>query len=469
MNKHNLIFVVMDSLRQDHVSFYNKGREVFRGVPPAFTPNIDRLAKESVVFRDAYPSGLPTVPQRTELVTGQFTLPYRPWAPLTQWDRTAGEILRAKGYVTGLITDTYHFFRPDYNFHRGMDSFMWIRGNEYDPYNVPPPKRRKVEDYTNEAMRKKGWDKLVEKYLSNVDDFEREEDWFAARVFTEASKWIVKNREHDGHIFLWVDSFDPHEPWFPPEQYMVKYLDPMVKPKLIMPMGGNAKDWATEEEQEQIRRLYAAEVTYVDRWFGHFLDTLRDTGVLDNSLLFLLADHGHPLGDHGKFLKGTDRMYNELLKIPFMVRLPGGEKARETKAMVTIPDVLPTVLEFLGFKEDTTTMAGKSFMDVLLGGEEKHRSYVVSGYHEGVDRCVRDGRYSLILRPEGQPDELYDLTQDPKETRNLVDERPEEAKRLASYLGIFQNTRYRSVLGGRVQGKGSIVIKGVQGRYEVSY
>ncbi|RLE90641.1 MAG: sulfatase, partial [Thermoprotei archaeon] len=78
----NLILIIIDSLRQDHVSFYNKGRPVFDGVPACCTPNLDAFAKRSIVFTNAYPCGLPTIPVRTELWTGQYTLPYRPWRPL---------------------------------------------------------------------------------------------------------------------------------------------------------------------------------------------------------------------------------------------------------------------------------------------------------------------------------------------------------------------------------------------------
>jgi len=462
MNRYNVIIVVIDSLRQDHVSFYSRGEEIFPRVPPPRTPNIDKFAKESIVFINAYPSGLPTIPQRTELMTGHFTLPYRPWAPLTTWDRTLAEILKHRGYVTGLITDTYHLFKPGYNFHAFMDTFIWIRGQEYDAYRLPPPTRRNVEDFINDAMKKRNWDKLVEKFLANIDDFEREEDWFAAKVFRKAAEWIKINKRYDGCIFLWVDCFDPHEPWYPPPQYLEKYGLSNRKPLLILPMGGYAKEWASEEDIDVIRTLYMAEVEYVDRWFGYFYETLRDIGLLDNSIIILLADHGHPLADHGKFLKGTDRLYNELLKIPFMVRLPGGEKARVVDALIMMPDVAPTILELLGFEEDAKVLSGRSFLDVLNRNTDRHRSYIVAGYHEGIDRCVRDERYSLILRPEGEPDELYDLWKDPRETHNIIDEKPEEAKRLARYaMGIFSNTR----LG--IARRMMTYIKGLQGKYEL--
>lgn len=163
---------------------------------------------------------------------------------------------------------------------------------------------------------------MVERYPANIDEMEGE-DCFPARVFGEASRWLRMNRSHE-KAFLWVDSFDPHEPWDPPNSFN-KYTSPCYSgPRLILPMGGEATNWASEEEIDFIRGLYAGEASLVDHWFGFFYETLEELGYLESSIILVLADHGHPLADHGKFLKGADRLYNELLKVPFLVRLPEG-------------------------------------------------------------------------------------------------------------------------------------------------
>ena len=107
-------------------------------------------------------------------------------------------------------------------------------------------------------------------------------------------------------------------------------------------MGGTASDWASPEQVRHIRGLYAGEVAFVDHCLGQLFASLRDLGYYDDSLILLVADHGHPLADHGKFLKGTDRMYNELLKVPFLLRLPGGRGGGERiGALAQFHDVLP--------------------------------------------------------------------------------------------------------------------------------
>lgn len=451
----NLIVIMLDTFRQDHVSFYTGGQPVFEDVAACRTPNLDAFAQEAIVFDNAYPEALPTIPARTQLFTGQRTLPFRPWQPLTREDITIAEILRDEGYVCGLISDCYHYRAPGMNFHRGFHAYRWIRGQEYDPW-TSHPSRRDLEQYVNEHYDA-AWRGRVAQFLANTDDFKREEDWFPARVVNEAIEWLTRNRGHQ-RIFAWIDSFDPHEPWDPPPRFDT-YTDPTYSGKrLIMPLGGPAESWATPEEIRHIRGLYAGEAAFVDYWLGHLFTALRDLGYFDDSAILIVADHGHPLADHGKFLKGGDRLYNELLKVPFMLRLPGGRSARRTQAIVQFHDVLPTLLDLLGLANNTEAMHGRSFLPVLRGDTDSHRQAIITGYHEAIDRCIRDQNWSYIQRPEGEPDELYNLVEDPRERRNLIDEYPEEAQRLASAFGSFFRRR------GAVQA----TVKGVQGKYELA-
>lgn len=450
----NVIGIMLDSFRQDHIGVYHRGTAPFEGIPACQTPNLDAFAQECIVFDNAYPEGLPTIPVRTELFTGQCTLPFRPWQPLTREDITIAEILRSEGYVCGLISDCYHYRAPGMNFHRGFHAYRWVRGQEYDPWTSHPP-RRDLDDYVNEHYDDL-WRGRVARFLANTDDFVREEDWFPARVVDEAIDWLRKNRQH-GRIFAWIDSFDPHEPWDPPARFDV-YTNPNYRGKrLIMPMGGPASRWATQEEIDHIRGLYAGEAAFVDHCLGRLFGALQELGFYDDSVIVVLADHGHPLADHGKFLKGGDRMYSELLKVPFMIRLPGGQGARRTSALVQFQDLLPTILDLIGLKGNTSAMHGRSFLPVLRGDSDDHREVIITGYHEAPDRCVRDKTWSYVRRPDGEPDELYNLEEDPRERRNLIDEHPDEARRLARACGSYFS-----------RGVPQREVKGIQGKYELA-
>lgn len=451
----NLICIMLDSFRQDHVGVYHQDKGPFDHTPPCKTPNLDRFAEGAVVFDNCYPDALPTIPVRTCLMTGQRTLPFRPWQPLTPEDISVADFLKGEGYINGLISDCYHYRRDGYNFHRNFHAYRWVRGQEYDPYASSPP-RRSLDDYVN-ANFDEMWRGRVAQFLANTDDFTEESDWFPAQVTAQAVEWLRANRAHR-NVFLWLDYFEPHEPWDPPARFDT-YTDPGYTGKrLIMPMGGPADTWATQDEIRHIQGLYAGEAAFVDHCLGPLFDALEAEGYYEDSLIFVIADHGHPLCDHGKFLKGPDRMYNELLKVPFIVRLPGGrDGGRRSDALLQFQDVLPTVLDVMGFGNNTSAMHGKSFREILEGGEARLHESIITGYKDGRDRCIRDGTWSYVSRPADEPDELYNLLEDPRETRNLIDEHPEEAQRLAAGFGSYFRRR----------DAGPISVKGVQGKYEM--
>ena len=195
----------------------------------------------------------------------------------------------------------------------------------------------------------------------------------------------------------------------------------------------------------------------MDHYIGQFLNTLKELDFYDNSIIVFIADHGHPLADHGKFLKGPDRMYSELLKVPFMIRFPGGQHGgQRLDTLSQFHDVLPTLLDAMGFGNNTETMHGRSLMPIVRGEVDSIRDAVITGFHEGVDRCIRDKVWSYIRRPAGEPDELYNLIEDPRERVNLIDEHPREARRLARQFGSLY----------AISGE---AVKGVQGNYEIAH
>jgi len=430
----NVIVIMLDSLRQDHVSYYG-----WQGCPLK-TANLDAFAAEAVVFDNCYPEDLPTIPVRTDLMTGQSSLTNRSWQPLAATDVTAAEIFRKEGYFTALIADTYHLFKPNMNFHRGFDVFHWIRGAEYDPASCGRLKNLKLEDHVNDRMSD-SWKQLVLAALRNLDGRVEPEDFVCYQTFSKALEVLDSARSQDKPVFMWIDDFQPHEPWCPPAKFDT-FGDPAYDgPKIILPPGGWAKDWATPAEIARVRSLYAGEAAYIDWCLGVFFDALRQMGYMDDSVIVVLSDHGHPLNDHGKFLKGDDRMYSELLKVPFIVRLPGGEHGgRRVDDLCRFPDLLPTLLDLTGLGANNRALAGVSLRSVLEGSGTTPYEATVTGYFKSPIRCIRDRRYSYIANGENG-DELYDLTADPRETNNIFAERPDVAAALLKHIGGVYFTR----------------------------
>ncbi|MFQ5796215.1 MAG: sulfatase [Candidatus Bipolaricaulia bacterium] len=425
----NIIVILSDSLRQDHLGCY--GNDWIE------TPYIDRLAERSIRFTNAYPEALPTIPIRASLFTGQRTLPFRPWRPLNEEDITAAEIFKRHSYTTVIIGDNYHLCKPGMNYHKGFDAFQWIRGQEGDAFRTATGSHN-LDDYIKPEMRdSRVAQVLLPQYLKNIEGREDETDYSAAQVARTAITWLETNDQEP--FFLWVEFFDPHEPWDPPPPFDRRYTDPNYRgKKLIHPKYGPV-DWMTEEELNYVRGLYAGEVSFVDTWVGKLLEKIETLGLYQNSLIVFLSDHGHPHGDHGSILKTADSLYSELLRIPMLIHLPGEEGAEESRdALIQTHDLLPTLLDYAGLGVEAEAMHGRSLRPVIETGEGGDlRNYIIVGYHESPHRCVRDKEWSFILRPAGQENELYNLVKDPKEQHNVIRDHPDTAEELAAQLGLY--------------------------------
>jgi len=368
----NIFWIILDSLRCDHVGAY--GSTVCR------TPNLDAFAAEAVVFDNAYPEALPTIPVRTALVTGCRTLQARPWQPLTDEDVTAAELLAQHGYTNVFITDTYHMAKPGMNFHRGFHSYRFIRGQESDAWELTPHAEN-LEDYLH-PRQSESKRRVIDIFLRNTQGWKSEEDTFPAQVFREAAR-MVDGIKYKDKLFFWVDSFDPHEPWNPPAPYDTMYTDASYDGKRLIDANYTTENYMTPEETAYLKGMYAGEVTLVDRWFGHFIDTLRSADLMDRSVIVVLADHGHPHFDHGIFMKSLASMYNELLRIPLMIRVPNAKYAGlRVEGLVQTDDILPTTLDLVGLRHEAACMTGKSAWQLVTGEHDKLRDVVVTGYHE---------------------------------------------------------------------------------------
>jgi arylsulfatase A-like enzyme len=278
---------------------------------------------------------------------------------------------------------------------------------------------------------------VVETVCRNLDGCTRADDFPCAQTFRAASQWLRENAGRQP-FFLWVETFDPHEPWTPPHEYDL-FGDPSYTGKdYVLPPGGTAAQWFSEEEIARIRSLYAGEVAYVDAMVGRLLETVRELHLYENTLIVFLSDHGHPLAEHGKFLKGPDRLYSELLKVPCGMKLPEGEAAgRRCDELGQFSDVLPTILDALGVGQNVPFQRERSLLRLVRGEIEALHDATISGFWGPHDRCVRNKRWSLLLRPGEEADELYDLEQDALEQKNVLGGNLEIAQALLESFGAI--------------------------------
>lgn len=436
----NVILILADTLRFDHLGCY--GNNWIK------TPNIDRLASEGTLFTRAYSEGLPTLPTRTAIYTGRYTFPFRGWQRLEFTDIIISEVLWDKGYTTALVSDVGHAHRPGMGYGRGFDLVHWIRGQEADPYVVDPDVKVDISKYHEKNWMHGGdaaWQAkmkpMLEQFLRNTAHWKGEEDTFIAQVEKAGIRCLRQLSEEERDFFLFLDSFDPHGPWNPPSPYDKMYADLSYAGKpIINPVPGEVEGYLTEEELRHIRALYAGDVTLVDTWIGLFLDEVRRLGLMDNTLVIFLSDHGEPLGEgewgHGIIRKAKPWPYEELTHIPFIVKhLDSVGKREKTEAFVETCDVMPTILDFLGIPHPKE-VHGESVLPLISGEKKSIRDYAYSGFYRSA-WSIRDEEWKYILWLDGRKPELYNLRKDRHEQKNLIEEDPRRADELELTLRRF--------------------------------
>ncbi|MBD3418761.1 MAG: sulfatase-like hydrolase/transferase [Chitinivibrionales bacterium] len=390
----NTIHIIMDTLRRDHLGCY--GNNWIK------TPNLDAFASRSVVFDRCYTGSFPCMPARRDFVTGNFEFPFRGWGPLEESDTPLAEQLGAHGVTTGLVTDHYHLFREGAgNYHWQYDCWHFIRGMEGDKVYTDPAHELDII-YNCDPRRIAG---STREYYYRFKHFnmKREEDWPAARTFMQAFDWIFRNRGHQNDIHLQIDCFPPHEPFDPPPGYAELYDPEYQGDRLTVP---SYRKWAeeySERELRNIRALYAGNVSYVDKWFGYFIDSIERLGMLDTTMIIVSTDHGTYLGDHGWTGKLFTYMYDCVAHIPMMVYHPHIPHRRES-ALVQNVDVAPTILAASNIT-DGPAMHGANLLPMLDQTESLARNAAHSGMF-GITHVVNDGRHALHLH-HNQSRDLY--------------------------------------------------------------
>jgi len=433
----NLIVIMVDSLRADHLGCY--------GNTWVKTPALDALAAESVLFEHAYTEGPITLPARLSLFTGRYTFPFRGWEPLEESDLTICEILSRAGYTNIIVGDSGPLWDRDGNYAARFDVITHLRRSKPEWY--VPGRDREIDEEVRwyKELENRSPD-IVKSELNEVRHaayFIGKTKWnpdvhsHAQRVIETAIKLLEKHSRPD-KLFFWLDCFDPHEPWDPPPPYDTMYDKGYKGRKMINPPPGSS-DYLTPDELEHVRSLYAGAVSNTDEWIGRFIDYLRSSGLLDQSLLVLISDHGEPLGEHGKMRKVRGAIYSPLLRIPFLVRHPAGEHAgTRVSALVQTPDFLPTVLGLLRVAPPVD-IHGKYLWSLADGSKPSVRPFAYCGYYQG-DIHIRDHDWSYIRSPDGSREELYDLNADPVEQHNLAHVRPGKADELRREVESFMAT-----------------------------
>jgi arylsulfatase A-like enzyme/Flp pilus assembly protein TadD len=347
------------------------------------TPRMDALAADGTVFLHTIAQVPLTLPSHTTLLTGTYPM----WHGVRDLSTsgvghgipTLAEIFKGNGYRTGAFVSAF-VLNASWGLNRGFD--------HYD------------DGFTAGSAA-----------TASKSSLERP----APATLDAALRWLKTNRA--SRFFLWIHFYDPHAPYTPPEPYKSRY-----------------------ENQP-----YDGEVAYVDSQIGRLVDALKEFQCYDSTVVALTSDHGEALGEHNEEQHGYF-VYNATVKVPLILKQVGSKIADRSETVATLVDVAPTLLHAAGYSPATVKpFQGKDLLSSRAGDAKPPLAYAESlypsssfGWHSL--RSVQNDRYHYIetTRPE-----LYDLSADPGELRNIVHERQAVAAVLKQDLAGLES-RYQA-------------------------
>jgi len=441
----NIVLIISDTFRYDNL--------FDRAAMPVRTPNLDEFAGRAVSLSNMYTSSFPTIPHRTDLATGRYGWPWYPWQDCRMSSQNfLPSLLGQAGYVSQLICDCPHLFNAA--FQHGFDGAVAVRGQEGDmPFlrmnhpietTMPPDKTRSGRHFQGRNLPD------LARWTNRL--WYREVDRFPPQTAGLAMEWLEENYQGQP-FFLWVDFFDPHEPWDPPE-YMVRKYDPKCDgPAMIHPNYGKATD-LTRKELKNLRAHYCAEAELVDRWVGRVLQKIDDLALWDDTVVIFTTDHGMSLGEHNRTGKTNINekdtrywpIYPEVAHIPFMIAAPGVKGGKTVDALLQPVDILPTLFDLAGVRVDPPEpVHGSSFAPMLRDRkQESIRDAAISAsFLRSPDGSLRPdattpGIYTkkwfyTPFGPRGR-EELSALKSDPYAEKNVARQHPAVCKQLHGSL-----------------------------------
>ncbi len=388
--KPNVIVVLVDTLRADHIGAYG-----YKKRPT--TPNLDAFSAGGMVWENAVSQNAWTVPSVASLFTGvdaqaHQCLNFRKGEKLatdtiSDAQETMAESFKANGYTTAAFIKST-VISTSHGFSQGFDKFEIVGGKD------------------------QAWG-------------------YSARDLNDAAlPWLTGQVKAGGPFLAYLHFMDPHSPYKAPEPWYSKYkgsyagkldgahvgLEEAFKAKTV-----SAADW------EYMLALYDAEIEYWDTEFGRFWKELQAAGAAKNTIVVLVADHGEAFGEHTNVFHGN--LYQENIHIPVIMRGPGIKQGR-MKGYSQLIDVVPTLAE-LSASPKGRAWQGKSMVAAMAGGAG-HTNPVYSEY-AGQRMAIEPSTGLKLIIGDGDP-KLYDLPNDPLERVNLYGARPADAARIKTQL-----------------------------------
>jgi arylsulfatase A-like enzyme len=408
----NVILIVVDTLRADHLSSY--------GYTARRTPRIDTLAADGIRYGDTFAQASWTRPSFATIFTGLYPSSHgaiHKADSLPDRVETVAEVLSAAGYTTAGIADNANI-SPAFNFGQGFAEYRYLAPDLFFYASEPAAQ---LTLYSGLRL-------VRERFLARRMDVHNY--YQPAEVVThEALAWLDGPTAQRRPFLLFLHYMDPHDPYF------------------VHPFNGEGYARVVNpnppaEVADKYRSLYDGEIAYLDEQLGVLFDDLKRRGLYDQSLIVLTGDHGEEFHEHGGWWHGTT-LYDEQTHVPLIIKPPqGGARGRVVDELTTSLDIAPTIIT-AAHASVPAAMQGHALPldDGTVPGRE--RVFAETDLEGNVLQSVRTKTWKLVNanpgNPRGlRPEELYDLARDPGEHDDLVSKDPAQLETLRAALGRSQ-------------------------------
>jgi iduronate 2-sulfatase len=413
--KPNILFIAVDDLRPE-LNFYGESH--------IHSPNLDKLAEESLVFDRAYCNVPVCGASRASLLTGARPTRFRYIDARTSKDEETPDLVslpmlfKNNGYTTISNGKVYH--------HRNDDSLAWNEIWAPDgKYAYATEEYREIRANTYRGMP-----------MENADV--HDSVYRDGKLALKAVNDLKKLKTGGNPFFLAVGFFKPHLPFTAPKKYWdiynreeislpENYLQPESTPREAFHNFGELRNYETIPKKGDLDEGLAKElihgyyscVSYIDAQVGLILKELENLGLADNTIVVLWGDHGWNLGDHKLWCKHCT--FESSLRVPLMIKVPGKTKGTKTQSITEYIDIYPSLCDLAGF-EKPVHLEGESFLP-LLEGRERKKDYAVCKFKDAVTLIDGNLFYTEWTNDEGEPYArmLFDHETDLLELNNLTE------------------------------------------------
>jgi len=466
----NILLITSDQQHWNTIGAFN---------PEIATPNLDRLVREGTTFKRSYCPNPTCTPTRASIITGMYPSQHGAWTlgtKLLEDRHTVGEDFLRHEYRTALIGKAH--FQPLASTEEfpSLEAYPTLQDLEFwedfkDVY-YGFERAELARNHTNEAhvgqhyaiwMEQKGCTNWRDYFVPPTGTMDKSirHKWPIPEKF-HYDAWIAERtnalqenyQQNNENFFLWASFFDPHPDYFVPEPWDTMYdPDELTIPQVVQGehdknpphfrltqeakpdfsylketgfgIHGYHSHVKSPAERKKLVATYYGMISLMDKYIGKILDKLEDLGLADNTIVVFTSDHGHFFGQHGLQAKGGFH-YEDLIKVPFIVRYPGQVPANSlSDSLLSLVDLAPTFLSFADIPIPRS-MTGVNQREVWLDHSDKARDHIICEFrHEPTtihQKTFVDDRYKITVYYNQTYGEIFDLKEDPNELNNLWDD-----------------------------------------------